>query len=1377
VSLFVPVQVELNQLDRHMRRVAEANRLADPKVAANLDRWSTRFPWMDPDAMVSLALGGMDADSGMAESIARSSLSAGGMSGRAVGQPVSARQAAREAPDTDDGWLGSLADAGRAISRGFFTVLSGMYQEVVGQFREGFGDEQAGEASLSTPGFVYNLPQAGEWQSQSDLGIAIGNVFEGEDVDMGTGWFPAGEIEAERRRRELSYGTIGGEAFTIGRYAADRVVEPGTRPFTVLSGLTDFSAALTLDPVNYAGGAVASGIRNRRLLTEAGGLFGVRRTVSPESVEQWLRGADGQRVVQRLSEMDRTYDIWNALGRTDDTRLAYELARASDPDDVMALLGPKLGVQVREKPVVMSDWRLNISRRAAQPRFRNIIPRPTVDLDSPRDAVNQTERFLRNVKAPQTTIDNYVDRMAGATHRFERFAILKDVMSDTADDLVERFGADPQKARSLTRMFDRKGPNEYFTDEVGLPSSWRQLVVGDEAFDLPRPHLLVEHINRVAPLPDHRELRRVATRHRAILRGAPGGKGVDRGIALSESTVAHFQNMIWKPAVLLRFAWPLRVLAEEQLRIAAGGLHSLVNHPVSAIAWVTGKKGQAGLLDEGLESAFEHQAAMFRGAPTGLFDPENVVIPGYDRFYKAADDTADYVRGWSWELAELRADPVARMVAQQDNLDDAKDLFWASHQRRILQDAGEDWLSSRAAADTYIETIADRIRIKTGDDLDIVEYLRTGKFGDEVGPNLDQDTLVDVVHEFERNPNLRKWLEGKMDAGPSVVKGQRTTTLQRYRIAWDHATNVAFSYLMSKPANKLSRSPVFRQNYWQRVDELMPFADEATQAKILSRAEKAKVKVTKPSTSGDLSMADVDVVAKGHALDSVKSLLFDLSDRGQFFDVYRTVFPFGEAFREVLTSWGKLVRRNPVRIGRRFQQAHDVTQDEDLGALLGSPVGEGFVYTNQYGDEVFTYPGSGWLTDKMLGVPVPLTGRVQGLNLVGQMLPGIGPVAQIPIAWALPDKPAYDKVRDLIMPYGEPDGLASMLPAWVRQLPGPLVGSDDPDRVRRDLAATMDVATYLASTGDYDTDTPEGVQQLLHDAKNKALAFQVIRAAAAFSAPASPTPEWQVEDKDGNLMALFWLRNEYRAMQEEDPTTASIRFLTQFGTDVFLAMQNKTHVVSFGYPVTTDGEDWMREHEGLDELYPNVVGYFAPTTGEFSYAAYSRSISAGARQPLTADQFVKLGNARVAALRYDYERERVNAATNNSPGDRGRAYLRAVRERLIEEYPGYGEMIDGGLGLGERARLPQVIRELEAAALDPQLADTETAVALRGYLSARERVLQASAERGFVTLGADANADLRDWLWRYGERVADQFPDFQPVWESVLSREVEPEES
>jgi hypothetical protein len=88
-----------------------------------------------------------------------------------------------------------------------------------------------------------------------------------------------------------------------------------------------------------------------------------------------------------------------------------------------------------------------------------------------------------------------------------------------------------------------------------------------------------------------------------------------------------------------------------------------------------------------------------------------------------------------------------------------------------------------------------------------------------------------------------------------------------------------------------------------------------------------------------------------------------------------------------------------------------------------------------------------------------------------------------------------------------------------------------------------------------------------------------------------------------------------------------------------------------------------------------------------------------------------------------------------------------------------------------------VIRELEAAALDPQLADTETAVALRGYLSARERVLQASAERGFVTLGADANADLRDWLWRYGERVADQFPDFQPVWESVLSREVEPEES
>src|SRR5690606_13313674 len=123
------------------------------------------------------------------------------------------------------------------------------------------------------------------------------------------------------------------------------------------------------------------------------------------------------------------------------------------------------------------------------------------------------------------------------------------------------------------------------------------------------------------------------------------GTGQLRSLAAVMDNV--FMDRVWKPSRLLRPAWPLRVVGEEQFRIAAAGFDSAVSHPMSYVAMVMGYRrdgrlrrliGDAGdgrFLDpEGTsawESVAEHTQAMNRaqrtwvlptgGGSGGRFDP------------------------------------------------------------------------------------------------------------------------------------------------------------------------------------------------------------------------------------------------------------------------------------------------------------------------------------------------------------------------------------------------------------------------------------------------------------------------------------------------------------------------------------------------------------------------------------------------------------------------------------------------------------------------------------------------------------------------------------------------------------------------------------
>ena len=122
---------------------------------------------------------------------------------------------------------------------------------------------------------------------------------------------------------------------------------------------------------------------------------------------------------------------------------------------------------------------------------------------------------------------------------------------------------------------------------------------------------------------------------------------------------------------------------------------------------------------------------------------------------------------------------------------------------------------------------------------------------------------------------------------------------------YDQLIENMFYYFMSVPTNKLSRGPVFKQAYWNKVTSLIAASDSSVKAGIIARAKQAsvdsklikKMQQTQPAsyedalfrfrgTATDAGYANfdkaydaIDEVSKAHALAETKNLLYDLSER------------------------------------------------------------------------------------------------------------------------------------------------------------------------------------------------------------------------------------------------------------------------------------------------------------------------------------------------------------------------------------------------------------------------------------------------------------------------------------------------------------------
>lgn len=1491
----------------------------------------------------------------------------------------------------------------KGVTRAAGVGLEAGYQALQGALRVGpqgpldFGlnpsTRQLGQPSLSDPlaPFKATVEQTTAYQAANQLA-------HGEDVDLGSGFFPAQgsrteELQAEAARRYSPY-LINGHAWTPGRQVADwvsgiapgHVFEPDDPGFNVVSGLVDASIAMSnLDPAAFALKGLAGLNQTRKILD-----------ILPLTTEERIASLEGQRLTENLASAT-THDAVNAAagfevepslaqrlivtdtptgaanvlrheaeqrGLTNINPAEYANAGAikgwrsifhpkyfdtwiqqprqqqmiskiteeQDPAQVVRAFGWKVGFdRARQFAATQSDAEtMDVLRDAVQHReftntFKYKPPRSLGFIDDMRaivphrllDARNDgdmqlsglnADRFLETARVPMAKRNEVLNMWIHANNPIDRYQAVNATF-ETLHVALRNAGMDAKTAKEFTR-FEQSALAEL--SDYGAVRAGDVLAGGDYVRagmhpdqEIPLNHAITDNqlgLNRWVEMPDPHMIRRETATgiHRMIVRN-PG--------VISATAAADALMSGWKKAILFRPAWGLRVVGEEQARIAAYGHVSLFNHPLTAIALAMGdpehhwlakmdewtlthlhtpeqlaemksienKLSLANLddieharlearLDElkateklggranravtdrirRFEQTHASHVTGVTGVPFGLdYEDDPFRMSLYSTNSRAAGEerrinmrefatTPSYnpdgtvselgPRATVEELAMMSQSKLAKGYLNALSPEEAKQAFWdgdlsptrlwMSRDHALAKLNDEDINIARAASDDQINQVASRLRVIHNDQPILVEAARTGKI-DGIPLVRDGKTNPDAIEKMREladdgivqlapQMRIRKWF--------TLSETDRQANLR----ALKHTFDSVFESFMLRPSNYWSRGPFTRQEYWSESRRLFPYAPRAERQSILDKIDSANLPATdvaelrgihaRLNELGDadhmvLSAAEIDHLAGQHALRETKELLYDLSQRGRLMDQLRLIFPFGEAFKEVATRWYGLVRTHP-EVVRRMQQIVTGARSPGSGAinelLGGHDFNRPFFHQNEFGEEVMSYPGSEQLTKAVFGanlpglpsVPggmgIPLEGQVQGLNMMGNLLPGVGPLVQLPLSYALPDKPQFETIRDLIFPYGAPTGgpvervLGAAEPTWMRRLDAAF---RDPDSDRKFMSAVADASNHLAATGEYALQGPNAraeTSRLMKDAKTMAQKLYLVQAFGAATLPASPRAEWITQDKSGRAVLVATLNKWFNKRTEDVGYNNAVGdFFNKFGTGNFLTLQPKSIAEHPTPPLTVDSHRWVTTHPELKDRYPNVYGLFAPkgNVNDYSNEEYERQLAKGERTALNVSRRVQLANGRLASYAYKIASQKLAGEADKYPkGTHAHAVAQAnisdelsrLRADLVEQFPGYDP------GGSHYKSTPVLIEELTQAANDPLIRRTPGGRALRTYLAQRDQaiaVAQNAGYKGFQT--ANATQPLRDKLNEWGAYLIKKHPEFQPIWDAVLSREVE----
>ncbi len=380
-------------------------------------------------------------------------------------------------------------------------------------------------------------------------------------------------------------------------------------------------------------------------------------------------------------------------------------------------------------------------------------------------------------------------------------------------------------------------------------------------------------------------------------------------------------------------------------------------------------------------------------------------------------------------------------------------------------------------------------------------------------------------------------------------------------------------------------------------------------------------------------------IATQRAWERVALMVDDPQLKSQMDIIGRNFFAFSRATTTMVRRWGLTFYQNPAA-ARRMMLAWE-------GA-----VHSGMVYTDQNGQKMFTFPGSGAmmsaLQELMSNVPafkdVAMYPTADITGKVTQIIPGsanpfqfsMSPVITIPmtkVTQMFPDSHAiWDEINTTMNGQYAAQGIkATLEPTLVRGF----FQMEDDTRNGLLSSAMMGTIANLSAAGlvpkkDATSDEQDKFLSRVKDGTRSALFIRAIFAPFLFANPGNVQQGVHPADYPYAVTGAKNLDAEYKEIVDDvggDLGRAQQIWLALHPDAIaYTVPKSYAAVNKASLPATAASLDWVQQHQGFLKKYKSIGAYFIPpnTTGDpFSMQAYQAQIESGLRVRKTPEEFYK----------------------------------------------------------------------------------------------------------------------------------------------------------
>jgi hypothetical protein len=561
-----------------------------------------------------------------------------------------------------------------------------------------------------------------------------------------------------------------------------------------------------------------------------------------------------------------------------------------------------------------------------------------------------------------------------------------------------------------------------------------------------------------------------------------------------------------------------------------------------------------------------------------------------------------------------------------------------------------------------LENVQRRLDDMTGLNEQLVNFVATGNLVTPTGrtPTLDGRVLTAMPNRHtEQVSALQRVLTGHFKNSDAVHLPENVRVWTPEKVSHEQGYVDRFLDAFFRMTTRMERvgvmGPEWRYVYWEAAKDLAPDMTAKARDRMVRNMEKTGLtlrshgkpipsisagykKIKDSPGAGALTVEDVHRIASDVANEHVRDLYYDAHKRNQFWHALRLVIPFGQAWADTWATWTRLSAQNPVQFYKAqkafnagmetgsnviYEATDHVLPTGDTG-WFESPEGsaespwydprQGFLFRDNYGAYTFNIPvlghALGALTNMLAnGSPIDQGGlqsgfRVEGMNLLfggGTMLPGLGPILQMPLAPVLNRADTGTGVSsilyDWLYPVGEPDLSRSifdqMIPAAVRRLGATMTDPNSPYVMTNMSAAT----NFLLSKGDYDLTSQAERERLQTDAIALSKRMGAITAIGQFVLPTTPTRTWVGETADGNRVGLAAAASLYwdgYVPLFEDSQSAQTAFIDDFGEHFLSAFVGQTEG---DVNITKGAWALIQEYPDLGRAYAEELTFLFPEGG------------------------------------------------------------------------------------------------------------------------------------------------------------------------------------